>query len=179
MQVGPVDGLLGRALRQPVHAQASPDTSLADLDRDHTHGRIGPGEQRLGHAGQPLAGHVNDLGVEDVTGKQQLTLSQPAIEGERGHLRPRHRQLDVVVLKGHHRVPPDQRADAPATADRCAAHGRMVVVSDLDCHVDKVADDIAVRRADVRTEQIAQQHRRHRPSVRRPATRGANVSKWK
>lgn len=82
------------------------------------------------------------------------------------------------MLKGHHRVPPDQRADAPATADRHAAHGRMVV-SDLDRHVDKVADDIAVSRADVRTEQIAQQHRRHRPSVRRPATRGANVSQRK
>lgn len=67
MQIGPVDGLLGRALRQPVHAQASPDTSLADLDRDHTHGRIGPGEQHVGDAGQPLAGDVNDLGVEDVT----------------------------------------------------------------------------------------------------------------
>lgn len=125
-----------------MHAQPPPHPARPHLDAGHAHGVVGAREEHLRDAGEPPAGDVDDLGVEHVSGKEQIVFGQPALAAGRHDLRPRYRKLHVVVLEGEDRGEVDHRTHAPVSADRQAPHGR-VVGAECDRQVDEPAHGLA------------------------------------
>jgi len=100
VQVAPVQRLSRRSTSEAPQAEAPQDRGQADVDCDGTQESAADGELDVADAGQPLAGKIEDLVVEDVLHQEELVV-RPGPRRQR--LVPR--QLDVSLPKARNGAP--------------------------------------------------------------------------
>lgn len=109
MQVVPCNGMFGEPSCDPVEADALDDTAESGLHREEFEALIiSAFEHDVGDPGQPLVSRVDDLGVEDITAKEEFIGGEDRVEVATFDLDDGRSRAkgDSVVIETSYPVPP-------------------------------------------------------------------------
>jgi hypothetical protein len=162
MQFSPVDGDGPEAVSQPAKSHPPQQRTRTYVDPGYLEFSIRSGHQEdIRDPGEAAADKVDDLGVQDVPGKQQFLILQVWVWRCGVHREPHSvdRNTHLLVVVGLHQPPTQQVTDAATAADTKPMDiGMRNVVQDR--HIDDPTDPNAVGAADRPPEETAQKHRR-------------------
>jgi hypothetical protein len=162
MQFSPVDGDGAEPVSQPTKSNSPQQRTCTYVDRGHLEFSMGSRHQEhIRDPGEATTDKVDDLGVEDVPGKQQFPILQVWVWrcGVRRKPHSVDRKTHLLVVVGLHQPPRQQVTDAATAAD---TKPMDVGVRDVvqDRHIDDPTDPNAVGATDRPPEETAQKHRR-------------------